>query len=576
MHVLRNSLKLLEKVKMKKYLFFLFLMAIITSILETLSIGAILPMMQFIFNSDQIFFINSDNFPFLKDKTENDILILMIIIIVVIFFIKNIFIFLNNYFQLNYVFNFQIKITSKLLESYSNLKYESYILKNTSYYIKNLTLEVIALTPFFTQLLIMTSEIIILIAITSFLFWINFKLSLVLIIIFGFSAGIYLLIVRKKMRIWGTAREKYDTLRVKDLNHIFGLFKEIKSTKIKKFFFEIFSFNNKMRYSADLKETLINSFPRVYLEMVFIITILSITIFLLYGKNMSDAYEIMPFIGLFAVYSIRLIPSINKIIYAYQSLKFRTVAVDLIINEINESENNVLKTNLINNNEINIKNILSLKNIHFHYKENYPVFSDLNLSIKKNSFIGIMGESGSGKSTLLGLISGLLEPNKGEVLIDDKFNISDNYLSWAKKVSSVSQNVFLLDDTIKNNIALGEKENEINYDRLNLSLEISQLKKVIKNLDNGVDSFIGERGIRLSGGQIQRIGIARALYQKSEILILDESTNALDEKTESEFLQFIHELKKSITVIFVTHKKNTLKDVDAIYEISNNKIIQIQ
>ena len=187
-----------------------------------------------------------------------------------------------------------------------------------------------------------------------------------------------------------------------------------------------------------------------------------------------------------------------------------------------------------------------------------------------------MGESGSGKSTLLGLISGLLEPNKGEVLIDDKFNISDNYLSWAKKVSSVSQNVFLLDDTIKNNIALGEKENEINYDRLNFSLEISQLKKVIKNLDNGVDSFIGERGIRLSGGQIQRIGIARALYQKSEILILDESTNALDEKTESEFLQFIHELKKSITVIFVTHKKNTLKDVDAIYEIGNNKIIQIQ
>ncbi len=576
METLKKSFILLEKVKMKKYLIFLFLMMLIASILETLSIGAILPMMQFIFNSDEVFFLNSENFKFLKNSNDNETLIFMILVVVIIFLIKNLVIFFNNYCQFNYVFNFQTKITSKLLDAYSNLKYQNYVLKNTSYYIKNLTLEVIALTPFFTQLLILTSEIIILIGITSFLFWVNFKMSIILICIFGSAAAIYLLIVRKKMRLWGAIREKYDSYRVKDLNHIFGLFKDIKSPKIKKFFFSLFNFNNRERFKVELKEHVINSFPRVYLEMIFIITILSITSFLLYEEKFNDTYRIMPFIGLFAVYSIRLIPSINKIIYAYQSLKFKSVAIEVILNEIDESEKNTHNLSLKKLDNFKLEDKLVLQNIDFEYQKNKPIFSNLNFEIRKNSFIGIMGESGSGKSTLLGLISGLLNPSKGKVLIDNKHDVSENYLSWVNKVSIVSQNVFLLDDTIKNNVALGENNNEIDVKKLNYVLNAAQLENFIESLDKGVDTVIGERGTRLSGGQIQRIGIARALYQDSELLILDESTNALDEKTENEFLNFLNELKKTITVIFVTHKKNTLKNVDAVFTVENKKIVQLK
>ena len=576
MEILKKSFILLEKVKMKKYLIFLFFMMLIASILETLSIGAILPMMQFIFNSDEVFFLNSENFKFLKNSNDNETLIFMILVVVIIFLIKNLVIFFNNYCQFNYVFNFKTKITSKLLDAYSNLKYQNYVLKNTSYYIKNLTLEVIALTPFFTQLLILTSEIIILIGITSFLFWVNFKMSIILICIFGSATAIYLLIVRKKMRLWGAIREKYDSYRVKDLNHIFGLFKDIKSPKIKKFFFSLFNFNNKERFKVELKEQVINSFPRVYLEMIFIITILSITSFLLYEEKFNDTYQIMPFIGLFAVYSIRLIPSINKIIYAYQSLKFKSVAIEVILNEIDESEKNTHNLSLKKLDNFKLEDKLVLQNIDFEYQKNKPIFSNLNFEIRKNSFIGIMGESGSGKSTLLGLISGLLNPSKGKVLIDNKHDVSENYLSWVNKVSIVSQNVFLLDDTIKNNIALGESNNEIDLKKLNYVLNAAQLENFIESLDKGVDTVIGERGTRLSGGQIQRIGIARALYQDSELLILDESTNALDEKTENEFLNFLNELKKTITVIFVSHKKNTLKNVDAVFIVENKKIVQLK
>lgn len=576
METLRNAFKLLTIVKAKKYLFPLFLMAIFTSILETLSIGAILPMMQYIFNSDQVFLLNSNNFNFLTEMSENDILILMIIIIVIIFLVKNIFVFLNNYFQLKFVFKFQIDITSKLLESYLALKYQNFVTKNSSFYIKNLTFEVMALTPFFTQLLILTSEIIILIGITSLLFWVNLKLSLFLISIFGLAALLYVFIIRKKVRIWGAKREKYDSLRMKDLNHIFGLYRDIKSTKIKNFFFDIFNFHNKERFNVELKEGIINSFPRIYLEMIFIITILSITSFLLYEKNFADAYEIMPFIGLFAVYSIRLIPSINKILYAYQTLKYRYAAADVTLKEFNYNKNNIQKINLDSVDEINFSNRLSLKNVSFSYEKNKPIISNLNLEIHKNSFTGIMGESGSGKSTLLALLSGLLIPNEGQVLVDNNLDVSDNYISWANKVSLVSQSVFLIDDSIKNNIALGEREKEIDHEKIKYAIKASQLKNFIDTLDYGIETLIGERGTRLSGGQIQRIGIARALYKNSEILILDESTNALDEKTEKEFLNFLNELKKEITIIFVTHKKNTLQNVDAIYEIRKKEILKIK
>ena len=310
--------------------------------------------------------------------------------------------------------------------------------------------------------------------------------------------------------------------------------------------------------------------------MIFIITILSITSFLLYEKNFADAYEIMPFIGLFAVYSIRLIPSINKILYAYQALKYRSAAVNVVFKEFNYNKENIQKINSHSVNEIVFKNKLSLKNVSFNYEKNKPILSNINLDIHKNSFTGIMGESGSGKSTLLGLLSGLITPNNGQVLVDDYVDLSDNYISWANKVSLVSQSVFLIDDTIKNNIALGETEKEIDHDKIKRCLKASQLINFIETLDYGIDTLIGERGTRLSGGQIQRIGIARALYKSSEILILDESTNALDEKTEKEFLNFLNELKKEITIIFVTHKKNTLQNVDAIYEIKNNEIIKIQ
>jgi len=576
MKLLFKSLKLLEIVKMRKYLLFLFCFAIVTSVLETLSIGSVLPLMQIVFNSSEVIILNNLNQDLFKNVSDNQLLILMILIIISIFFIKNLVVFINNFFQLKYVLNFQIRITKKLLNSYLDLTYEKFLSKNSSFYFKNLTLEILALSPFFTQVLILGSEIIILIGITSFLFWVNLKLSFILILIFASSALIYITIIKRRIKSWGEYRERCDTQRVKNLNHIFCLFTELKSKKIRNYFVKIFCFNTEGRYKTDFKEFLVNSFPRIYLEMIFIVTILSIATYLLFEKSEDEIKNIMPFIGLFVIYSIRLVPSTNKIIYAYQTFKYRSASVNLFNNEYFENIKNFdAKNNLIEQ-DFKFENNLTIKNVDFSYHKLKPIFLNLNLEIKKNSFIGIMGKSGSGKSTLLGLIYGLLNPSKGKILVDDKINISENYFTWISKISLVSQNVFLVDDTIKKNIALGEHDTEIDQSRLSDSIKISQLTNLINDLDKGINTTIGERGVRLSGGQIQRIGIARALYKKAEILILDESTNALDKETEKDFLNFIYELKKIITIIFVTHKMNVLKDADSIYEIKEKKLNKIK
>ena len=208
-------------------------------------------------------------------------------------------------------------------------------------------------------------------------------------------------------------------------------------------------------------------------------------------------------------------------------------------------------------------------------KSDKPVLKNVNLTIKKNEFVGIVGETGSGKSTLVDLLIGLMEPNEGTITVDGK-NINKNLNSWKKNLGYVSQNLYLLDESIKNNIAFGYKDNEIDKVKVENSIEKSQLSKFINNLKNGLDSKVGERGVKISGGERQRIGIARALYNDPEILVFDEATSALDLDTEKKLLETLIKFKKNKTFIFITHRTSGLSYCDRIFKIENSEIKEIQ
>ena len=279
--------------------------------------------------------------------------------------------------------------------------------------------------------------------------------------------------------------------------------------------------------------------------------------------------EIISMLGLYVVGMFRILPSCNRILQSYNSIRYhKSVVKDLA------------KTFLLENNskgeveifdELKFEKNIVLQNISYSYERKKEVLNDVNLEIKKNQSIGLFGDSGSGKSTLLNIISNLLCPNNGEILVDG-VKLKFPSKSFQTKIGYVTQKAYLVDDTIIANIILGKSPEEYNYDLFNKVVEMSNLLNVINNFTNKERTTIGERGVRLSGGQQQRLAIARALYKSPEIIIFDEATSALDNKAESEVLETIFSLKEKVTTIIVSHDKNLLNKCDVIYSMNNGTL----
>ena len=311
--------------------------------------------------------------------------------------------------------------------------------------------------------------------------------------------------------------------------------------------------------------------PRLLLEFLGILTFL-IIFYILIGQS-SDPKNILPEAGVFFIAFFRMMPSANKILVSIQSLNFAKVSIDLLEKELINTKNNISKNVITNDVGFNFEEQIEIENLSFKYKnenKNYDLFN-LNFKIKKGEILGITGPSGSGKSTLVDLILGFYNPNQGSIKVDGK-SINLNLSSWQNIIGYVPQSIFLIDDTIKENIILSDNSNTIDDQRLKNATEKSELNPFINNLDRKLETIVGERGSRISGGQLQRIGIARALYKKSKLLIFDEATNALDKKTEDSILQTIFELKNDYTSIIVSHDKDCLKKCDRVIFLNKGEI----
>ena len=281
--------------------------------------------------------------------------------------------------------------------------------------------------------------------------------------------------------------------------------------------------------------------------------------------------------GFFSATFIRLTPSAYRIISSLQRIKFtqkilNSLSKNLRYFEKNKIDNDEKKISKHQKN-IQIKDKIVIKNIKFSYNLKKKLFEDLNLEIKIGDTVGIFGESGSGKSSFVNLLIGLLKPEKGKILINNT-DIFSNIYFWRKNIGYVPQNIFLIDDTFKKNISLDFNIKSENFQKFNECLKQSELEKFINSLPDGINTLVGERGKRISGGQLQRVGIARALYNNPEILIFDESTSALDRETELEILKNIYKFKDKKTMIIITHKKELLKNCDKIYKLENGKFLE--
>ena len=367
--------------------------------------------------------------------------------------------------------------------------------------------------------------------------------------------------------MWGKLRQELDTQVSKiALEGLSGI-KDLLILGRTSFFIDEYFKKNYLKARIVSNQGTVSQIPRFFLELISIAGLVSFIILLLFqGKDTSSLITIL---GVFVAATFRMIPSLNRIIAAVQSLKYYSPALDVICEELKLADD---KIELLNDVELySFKNKIEFKNVHFYFNERNKILNGINFVIEKGKTIGIIGESGSGKSTFVDLLIGLHKPKKGEIIIDGNSGLQMKQ-TWRNNIGYVSQSIYLTDDTIENNIALGVLESDINKDKIIEILNQVRLEDLIRELELGIHTKVGERGVQLSGGQRQRIGIARALYHNPEILILDEATSALDSETETEVMKSLNYFRGKKTIIMIAHRLSTLSECDEIWKIENGVI----
>ena len=415
-----------------------------------------------------------------------------------------------------------------------------------------------------------TQTIILLYLTIALVFW-QPVISLSLIFGLGIFYTIFFLFINKKLNLGSQILHEISLEKNKYSYDSVNNFKFLQFVNNIDFYLDNFKSKSIMQYKTSLKNATIQSLPRNFLEIILFCGSLIVAL-IVFLKNQGEITSSFLTLSIFAVATIKALPACNQIFLNLYNIKLFMPVLDRIINENKSLEDN-LKTNNKIDRKIDFINNLSLKKIRFKHLESNFSLKDINLEIKKNNIMGIMGKSGSGKTTLIDVLSGLYKIDEGNFSVDNNELSYEEINLFRKNCSYVPQEIFLVDASIKQNIALANKEENVDMKLLIETCKKAEIYDYIMSLDKKFDTIVGEQGYKLSGGQKQRIGIARALYQKPKIIIFDESTSALDHVTEELFLQTMKNLKKDLSCIFVSHKIQSMKICDQISYLQDGKII---
>ncbi len=563
-----------EKIKF----FIWIILTIFALILEILSIGIIPSVFKAIF--DQSFSAKISYFFNFEDYNKEKIIFISSSILIFLFILKNIYLIFFNYFQSKFIFEIMQNISLKLFTQYIYKPYEYFIEHNTSKIIRNVTVDTALFNGTVKASAVLFSEIIILFGIFSLLIFISPKVTIFTAILLSLGAIIFVKTIKNKTTIWGIERQKLEATRIKRVQESLNGNKEIKILNCEEQLIDEFKKNNMLWSKIGRYQNFFESLPRVFIE-IYLLGI--IFLILTYASfNLTIEIKFLSTFATFIVAAIRILPSINRIIGSLQRILYSIPVVDVFYDEVKEFNSiTANKKKQINENEklksydykiINKEwNNIDFKNVNYNYPgSKKSVFENLNFKINKNSFIMLYGESGSGKTTLVDIILNILDCQSKNILIDGEELKNQDYLN--NFFGYVPQKNFFFDDNIENNISI--KKRSGHKERLRECLKLAQIENFVLNLPEKEKTNIGEKGIKISGGQAQRIGIARALYNNPQILVFDEATSALDNDTEKKFIESLKELKNKITIIFVTHKVILKENFDTVFEIKNKGIFQ--
>lgn len=538
--------------------------------LEMLSLAIIVPVFNVIFN-EQSSWINLiiDDEQLLK---SNFFKIIILIILLFIFFFKNIFLIIYSYFLNKFYSSLQLEVSNKLFLQHLNINYNIGNKKNSDYLVRKILNDTDGLRLYCTFYNSLIVELIFTFFLFFFLLFYNYKITIFISLIFLLIISAYIKFIKKKLNKWAIDYQScYGQIQNIIMEGVRGI-RDIIIYKLEKQFFLTFKELNNKKVLNLFKLDLLNTIQRFWMEIFAIFGIvMPLIIYIYFNKSVS---ELIPIFALFVACLFRMLPTSNRIINYFNSIKFYQPSLDVIYDQFNDfaSEENINKSS----NNFDFKKSLNFNKVSFFYKtDSFKILNQANLLLLSGKCIIILGENGSGKSTLLNILSGLIKPTSGEVLVDEKIDIHENKLCWLKKISYVQQDVFLLNKTITENITLNFN-NKYNFNNFYKIKELLFLDEVFQNLPNKLDSVVGINGINLSGGQRQIISIARALYKNGDLFLFDEPSSALDYDYQNILKKIISTLKQdNKTIIIVTHDLNLFKDfADSIYKIDSGNIVK--
>jgi len=552
------------------FLFFLFL-----SLVDLLGLGLIGPYVSIIVDPDALDGNLGEIVQYFGlPSQKQDLLISIGVILLVVFVLKTTFAIFVNKKIIDFGQGQQVRLRKLLMSSFQSLSYVEYLKRNSSEYIYSIQqlsqqFGLSVLLP----ILRIISDSIVGIVILSFLAWQSFSALALLVSLLGLMVFIYDRLFKKNIKRYGENANKASTLMLQGVQEGLEGFKEIRILgKEKHFYKQVANSATEFSYYS-IKSQILAITPRYLLELsliIFIVLLVSLTLI-----SGGDFEALIPTVAMFGVAALRLLPSANLLSSGLVQLRFSRDAVSRLYSDVKSTSDTNFKliSDLSNSTQPTFKS-LTLNSVSFSYPNtNKKVLDRISLEINSGESIGFIGTSGSGKTTLIDIILGLLNPQEGIIKLNDSL-LKNSLNVWRSQLAYLPQQVFLLDNTLSQNIALGIDPDKINYDRLLSAINKAKLSGLVDELKDGVDTLIGERGMRLSGGQRQRIALARAFYHERDILVMDESTSALDSETEEEIVEEIKRLKGEKTLLVIAHRLTTLKHCDKIYELGNGKIIK--
>lgn len=584
MRVLISIRKIVKKLSIilskehKKLGIVVLLMSLIGAIIETLGVSVIFPLVQVmmepeaLLNNRYIFKLYTS----LELKSVKQLLGIVVTIVIIIYILKNAYLCILSYVRVKYSSKVQRELSIHMLYSYMNRGYDFFRKNNTSRLLNGINDAVGGVYNIIYQAMRMFAEGLTIVCIFIYILYTDAVMAISMIVLVGTCLLVILSIFKKIMEKAGKKYFDYRVLTNKWSLQLFSGVKELLVTQRADYFVKQYENAYQERQDGQIKQTLAIETPAYVIEGACVTGII-LAVFFRIG-NVENPTEYVPKLAVFAMAAFRLLPSIGRITSYFNDCIFNFAAVDEVYENVLESKKFIgckpQENVLTDDTNINFEKELCIRNIEWTYADGTEkVLDGLSVVIKKGEAVAFIGSSGGGKSTLVDIILGLLNPQKGEVLLDN-YNICSCKKAVAKLIGYVPQSVYLIDDSIKRNIAFGIADEDIDENAIWDALEKAQIDDYIKKLPEGIETIVGERGVRFSGGQAQRLAIARALYSDPEILILDEATSALDNDTEKAVMQAIDSLQGKKTLIIVAHRLTTIRNCDKIFEIIEGKAIE--